>query len=69
MKAFITNGTVAWEIPRNIAFCYLYGYYIPWGDWFVLPELTGGWKQGECGEWRVKTAMVSEKEKVKIYAD
>jgi len=54
MKAWLTNGRIAWEIPSGrIALRFLLGVYLPWGEWQVKRELDDdGWRRGSAGEMR-----------------
>lgn len=54
MKAWLTNGAVAWEVPRGrVARFYLAGAYLPPEDWQVQRgELPREWTPGDCGEMR-----------------
>ncbi len=35
IKAYLTNGSVAWEIPEEIAYAYVNKYYLPPEGWLV----------------------------------
>ncbi len=54
---FLSNGAVAWEIPRGpISYMYEMAAYLPPAGWHVeiKPDHDGyRWTQGEFGEWRI----------------
>lgn len=51
LSVFITNGRVAWEIPKEngIALMYEQGYYLPPDGWEVKCGLVGEWWELPCG--------------------
>ena len=52
-RAWLTDGRVAWEIPRPlISVCYLSGLFSTPAGWWVTGELEGEWVTGGCGEMR-----------------
>lgn len=51
-EAWLTNGDVAWQIPDEVAWQYLRGYYLPPAGWQVVKKLGHGWCQGKLGEMR-----------------
>lgn len=54
VKAWITNGRVAWEIPPGrVARFYVRRAYLPPEDWRVHEgNLPLGWARGGAGEMR-----------------
>lgn len=54
MRAWITNGQVAWEIPPGrVASFFVRGAYQPPEDWRVHKgKLSEDWTRGDFGEMR-----------------
>lgn len=53
-RAFLSNGEVAWEIPRAVAIGYLLELYAPAPGWEVIADSLDKdqWRPGACGEYR-----------------
>ncbi len=67
-RVFITNGKVAWEIPKEggIALKYADNYYAPPKNWNITIGLKGKWKQIPCGMF--VRVVKDAKEKKQIYS-
>ncbi len=59
MRAWLTNGEVAWQIPPGrIANFFLKGYYLPPPEWRAHDDaLDPEWERGKFGEMRRKGGL------------
>jgi hypothetical protein len=55
---YLSNGSVAWEIPEESAVRYKKGLYRPPAGWFVLVRLPKNSRQSSSGQWYPPTDEV-----------